>query len=157
VLNKTSTLQRQSIAINDPSLPLQFEHNVRVDTVYVPEKYSGEFRYRGQVKVQASEAITAYEVRIITFDVFGNRLKTLSATEVGDLASGTMDAQTPEWRVWSENEASEYFASVAFIAYARTAAGKVYSANIAAVLEEARKIGSKLTSEQLEPDKPPVK
>lgn len=154
VLNKGSGLHRTWFVINDPQLPLQFDGQTGIRTVFVSERSSGEYRYTADYKVTSSEAVVAYEVRYVVFNVFGERLKTLSATNIKDIDEQGSSSEQSKWRVWSENEAAEYYASVAYIANVRTKSGKVFQANTAAVLAEVQKISSKVTKEQLEPDKP---
>lgn len=60
------------------------------------------------------------------------------------------------WNLFSENEASEFYASIAYIAKVRTKAGRILASDTAPVLEEARKFSSKFSAEDLEPQKPPV-
>lgn len=89
------------------------------------------------------------------FDVFGDHVRTLSMTEVADLAEGSGKDLTPEWQVFSENEASEHLASIAYVARVRLADGRVIESEPESVLAEARKISKKLTVEDLEPKMPP--
>jgi hypothetical protein len=58
---------------------------------------------------------------------------------------------TGAWNAYSENEVSEYYASIAFVARVRTKAGRVFEANLTPVLEEARKLSKKFSPENLEP------
>jgi hypothetical protein len=55
----------------------------------------------------------------------------------------------------SENEMSEHYASIAYIARVRTADGRVIEADPAAAVAEARKFSKKFTPLDLEP-KPPA-
>lgn len=81
--------------------------------------------------------------------MFGRLLKTLSATEVEDFSDvRNFDAT---WRVWSENEASEAFASVAYIAQVRTASRGVYEVDRTAVFDQVRKVAKRITEADLEP------
>jgi len=56
-----------------------------------------------------------------------------------------------EWNAFTENEVSEYYASIAFVARVRTQGGRVFNADTMRVLEEARKFSRKFSPENLEP------
>ncbi len=58
---------------------------------------------------------------------------------------------SPKWNLYSENEASEHYASIAFVATVRTSTGKVLDANMACILEEGKRFSSKFVAADLEP------
>ena len=114
---------------------------------------TGEYQYSAQVTLaaHASQAVTAFEVRFITFDVFGERMSTLSATEIEDIAPGGQKTFEWRWNLFRENDASRYFASIAFIANVRTADGQVHRANYDSVLDVVRGFAEEATEVDLEP------
>lgn len=153
VLNKGSGLKREWFVVRDAAAPATIEAAAGVTVTYKSgERYSsGEYQYKSNYVVTTSEPLTAVEVRAQVFDVFGRHLKTLSATEVADL-----DGKVPlsgAWRIFSENEASEAYTSVMYVAQARTASGKVYAINSSNLLEQLRKVASKITEADIEPKK----
>jgi len=94
---------------------------------------------------------TAVEIRVHVIDVFGKLIRKLSSSQILDFAD--QKYFDGKWRLWSENEASEAFASVAYVAQVRTAAGRVYEIDRAAVLEQVRKVSKRITEADLEPKK----
>lgn len=148
VVNGKSGLSREWIAIHDPSLMVDLAGTPGATTIYKDQKYA----YTATIPFDVKEPVSAIEVRILTFDVFGGHVSTLSTTEVQDFAVGP-NFFTSEWRVLTENEVSEYYACITYIARVRLASGKVLIANSPAVIEEAKKFSRKFTEEDLEPKK----
>jgi hypothetical protein len=124
-----------------------------VVTAYEPETdYStGEYYYSASYAVKALEAIRAVEVRFLLFNVWGRHVSTLTATEIADLNAGATKHIQSKWHLYDENEASEHYASIAYLATARTASGRVVEADNHLVIEEAKKFSSKFTDSDLEP------
>lgn len=152
VVNKESSLHRQALTVHDTHIPGQILGDAIVRTVYADREYD----YKTSFNITATDALSAVEVRVILFDVFGARMKVLSATEVVDVRAGGSKTLEATWRAW-ENEVSEYLASLAFVARVRTQSGQVINAELAPVLAEANKFSKKLTAADLEPSaaKPP--
>jgi hypothetical protein len=148
-VNKGSTLHRSFAIINDPSAPIQLA-GTGVNTRYGRDRYS----FVPVGTVSPSEALTAFEVRFVLYDVFGNRLKTLSAMHVTDMPGGSSIgiADIGSWYAF-EAEVSELLTVAAFVANVRTASGKVWRANEKKVTEELEKLNLKVTSGTLEPTK----
>ncbi len=149
VVNKGSSLSREWITVHDSACPIALVDNVGVTTIYVRDRVSGEYNYSAKFSVEASEPVSAFEARFLLFDLWGNHLKTLSMTQVADL-EGKKEVSA-KWNAYSENEVSEYYASIAFVARVRTQTGRVFESNMLPVLEEARKISRKFSPENLEP------
>jgi hypothetical protein len=150
VLNKGSTLKREWFVVRDSSAPVAIEGSSGVSVVYKSDgRYSGGYEYRASYQLKAQEPVTAVEVRFVVLNVFGGLLKTLTATEVVDFNAAK--ELSGSWRIFSENEASEAFASIAYVAQVRTASGKVYEANRSAVFEQVRKVARRITEADLEP------
>lgn len=149
VVNKESSLTREWITFHDPLLPADVLGTIGVKTVYESGRVSGDYKYSAKFTIDAREPISAIEVRFLLFDLWGEHIKTLSLSEVADI-QGSKEV-SGRWRVYSENEVSEYYASIGFIARVRTQSGRVFQANTIPVLEEARKFSKKFTAESLEP------
>lgn len=157
-VNKDSSLQREWITMHDPSMPADLVGTVGIMTIYKPGgSYSGQYEYSASYKILPTQALRAIEVRFLTFDVWGNHVRTLVVTEVSDIPIGQATLFTGEWKVYSENEVSEHYASIAYLSRARTADGRVVEADVRPLLEEARKFSKKLTAADLEPPKPEKK
>lgn len=152
-LNKTSSLTREWVIVNDPELPLQIESGSAAPA-YVQERGRGDYRYLADYTVKASEAVTAYEVRFLVLDVFGVRQRLLSVSELTDIAADASHRDTGAWSLYSEADASTAFYSVAYVAAVRTANGQVYRARVPAVLAEIQKISSAIQASDIEREKP---
>ena len=151
VLNEKSSLDREWVTVHDPSIPADLVGTTGVDTAYESGRSRADFKCTSTFSVEAREALSAVEIRFLTFDVWGQHKRTLVVTEIADLAAGT-HAFEAKWRLFSENEASEYYASIAYISRVRTSDGRVVEADAGKVIEEARKFSAKFTEEDLEPE-----
>lgn len=149
VLNKNSSLNREWITVHDESLPITISSTIGVKTIYESAGRSGDYLYKTGFSLQAKEPITAFELRFLLFDLWGKHIKTLSFTEVSDF-TGSKDF-VGSWKVFNENEVSEYYASIAYLARIRTQSGRVVEANPVVVLDEARKFSKKFTEDSLNP------
>ena len=152
-LAKNSSLHREWIAIHDAAMPVEIEGTPGVDTIYVSEKYSGSYQYEVKGKIRTNTAVSAFELRFLTFDVWGNHSRTLSLEEVRDMKPGDTFDLKGQWSLYSENEAEQHYASIGFVARVRLADGRVVEANYAPVLEEAQKFSAKFSAADLEPKK----
>ena len=143
-INEGSSLRYSWITLNDADAPIQIEKAGIVEANYLERFFS-----RGSLV--SSLPITAFEIRFVLYDVFGSHIKTLSATEVTDIATGEkFDFSGWGWNIYG-NEAYEMFTVVAFLSKARTADGKVWRYDEDAIAEELLKIQVQSTTEDLEP------
>ncbi len=145
ILNEESTLSRDWVVIHDARLPVDFEGTPGATT-----RYDNNYEYNVQATLVASQPVTAVNARFIAFDVFGERVTTLGATEVVDLAPGEPSRFDWQWRV-GENDASRYFASIAFIARVRTADGQVHHADYNTIVCVAELFALAATVADLDP------
>ncbi|MCF8146565.1 MAG: hypothetical protein K9N21_21870 [Deltaproteobacteria bacterium] len=88
------------------------------------------------------------------YDVFGDHMKTLSATGVTDAAA---NAEIPlkemgRWRAW-EDEVSELLTVVVFVAQVRTVDGMVWRYQDKPISEELNRVKLKVTTGVLDPTK----
>jgi len=163
VVNEGSTLQREWITVHDDSMLASVARGSEtVGTVGVRTVYrergsysSGGYRYVSAYVITATEALSAIEVRFLLFDVWGNHSRNLSSTDVIDMKAGEVESFHPEWNVHSENEVSEFYASIAYIAQVRTKDGRVIKADPNFILKQAQQFSDKFSVEDLEPT--PVK
>ncbi len=153
VLNKESTLEREWITVHDSSLPADISGTVGVKTIYESgERYSsGSYQYSAEYTITTKEAISAIEVRFLTFDIWGDHSRNLSATDIVDIDAKSTRKFDGQWNVYSANEVSEYYASIAYIAQVRTKSGRVIKADPKVILEQARKFSKKFAEGDLEP------
>ncbi|HMH33415.1 MAG TPA: hypothetical protein VK543_10315 [Puia sp.] len=133
-VNEGSSLFRQQITINDANCPLQLS-DIGVETSYSSSTYS--FKPTGNFT--AKEPIVAFEVVHLIYNVFGEHMKTLSNTEITDI-DGKKDFS--KWSSWyaSENNVSEYFICVSYVANVRTKSGTLWHYNFKALKEQLSKL-----------------
>ena len=156
VLNKESALHREWVAVHDDTMPVDLVGSPGVTTIYQSDgsRYSrGNYRYKATYTVRVTQPVVAIEVRFITFDVWGDRTRALRATDVKDFAPGDYPLDA-EWNLYSENEASEHYASIGYVAAVRTKTGEIYRADVDAITDAARKYMSDFTSDLLDEDPP---
>lgn len=153
VINKESSLAREWITIHDNSIPADISGTVGVKIIYESgaRHSSGRYQYNAEYSFTAKEALSAIEVRFLTFDIWGDHSRNLSVTHVVDIAAGTTEKFGGKWNIYSENEVCQYYASIAYIAQVRTKSGRVIKANPKIVLEQARKFSKKFAEGDLEP------
>jgi hypothetical protein len=150
VLNQSSTLPREAVLIHDTRLPVEIQQDVGIRTIYEDRGY----RYSTSIRLNPTEDLTAVEVRYVIFDVWGDKVRTLSLTEVSDMKAGVPKELKPRWNLYSESEAKPHYASIAYVARVRTAAGRVVYADPSPALAEALKFSKKFTAADLEPKAP---
>lgn len=150
IVNKDSTLTREWITMHDPSMPVDLVGTVGVTTKYVRDRLHGEYQYEAAFSIDATTPVSAIEVRFLTFDVWGQHVRNLVFDEISDIQVGTRDFKG-QWRLYSENDCSRHYASIAYISRVRTRDGRVLEADPAPVVEEARKFAKKFTAADLEP------
>jgi len=82
---KNSSLHREWIAMHNPRLPVDLEGTPGITTVYERKDYGGGYLYRAPVTLRIDTTITAVTINFLTFDLWGNHVRTLSLTEVSDM------------------------------------------------------------------------
>ncbi len=147
---KNSSLRREWIAVHFRVIPVDLEGTPGVTTLY-----ANGYRYRSRFRVTVKDSIRAVQVNFLTFDIWGNHVRTLSFVEVGDASVGTREL-IGEWNLYSENDVQAHYASIGYVARVRLADGRVMEAPTEPVLEEARKFSSKFTAADLEPKAQPL-
>lgn len=152
VLNEHSTLVREWITASDNTMPVAVDGVVGIRTTYKQggSYSSGNYQYTAEIPLILTDTITAVEIRFIAFDIWGELIRSLSDTEVEDMLPGKKVFK-PAWNLYSENEASEFYASIAYIARVRTRSGRVFEADREAIVAEARKLSTKFTPADLDP------
>ena len=146
VLNQDSSLRREWVAVHDDSLPVDLIETPGVTTAY---RGRAGYKYNASYSIMVHEPLAAIEVRFITFDVWGNRTRSLAASDIRDFTPGRYELDAV-WNLFSENEAAEHYASVAYVAVVRTMTGKIHYADTAAVIEVAQQYMSDFTDDLLD-------
>lgn len=156
--NKESTLTHEWIVIDDPQMPVRMTDVWGVTPTYDLEgsnEYHRSYHYKAPYEWETKDtAVSAVEVRFLTFDVWGGHVRTLTATVIRDVEAHSKTSEVGVWSLYSENEAWEHGASLGYIARVRTAVGKVTVANIDLVVREAQRFSEKFTEADLEPKAP---
>lgn len=154
-LNKESSLERIWMTVHDPDMPVAFKNPIGLRTIYtLRDGIVGEYEYSAVVHLTARQSISAVEVRFLLFDIWGQNAKSLVMTEIADLAPGTTKELHPKWRLSSESEVVQHYASIAYISRVRTQDGRVLAANTDFVLEQARRFSAQFKEVDLERKKP---
>ena len=91
----------------------------------------------------------AVEVNIITFNLWGKKVNNLSMTEIKDLKMGKTYDLDAKWKIYSEHEASEFYASIAYISQIRTIDGRILQPNPNDIVKVAKSISSEFTQSDL--------
>jgi hypothetical protein len=158
VMNEKSSLKQEWIVVDEPRMLLRFTDVCGVSTKWgfaSSGSQHADYLYETKFTVEASEtAVAAYEVRFLTFNIWGNHVRTLSGTYIADLGQYLEDSKEAAWRIYSESEAWEHYASIGYVARVRTVAGAVLTADSETVLREAQRLSEKFTEDDLEPKAP---
>ena len=146
VVNKRSSLIREWSVVNDDLLPVKLTYFRGVTPIL-----DDRWEYNAKFSIQVIEPISAVEVRFIPFNVWGEKDRTLTMTEISDLDVGLHELDA-KWRTF-ENDAVEHFASLAYVAAVRLSSGRIIRADLDHVVEAAREFSQDFTAGDLEKDK----
>jgi hypothetical protein len=154
-INKASSLQVEWWVIIDNTLPIKFSEPCGLLVHNRANDYPLDLAYKAQTIVGCSvEPVSAFEVRYMTFNTWGDHVSTLAASEVMDLGVGERLKLSHVWNLYSDNEAEEFCVSLGFVSRVRLASGAVRNADLAFVLREAQRIAEKVTETDLEAKSP---
>ena len=164
IANDKSTLRREWIFLNDPALPVCFVIQKQMSGLAMPcnagvktgktfNGHSYDWEYSVRSVLRTSVGLAAIEIRHLTFDVWGDHVRTLSATEIADKEADSLVVTDGTWKIFTDNEPWHFYASISYVAQIRTSDGKVLKANYDAVVREAQRFSERFTAEQLEPTK----
>jgi hypothetical protein len=145
-LNNDSSLVRQWTIVNDDQFPARFssERFIGVTVFYVDHS----FEYHTNFRMIFDVPVVAFRVVFVTFDIWNERVKNLSFSEVSDIDAGT-HVFRGRWRLLSENEASEHYSTLAYVDQVRLMDGQVLHADRDAVVEQARRISAGFSEDDL--------
>ncbi len=119
-VNEGSSLKREFITINATGCPMQLG-DIGVTTIYNDPGY----RYKPTGNFGTTEAIVAYEVHHVLYNVFGEHMTTLSNEEITDIEGRKEFGRYSSWYA-SENDISEYLVCVSYVANVRTKTGVIW-------------------------------
>ncbi len=146
-VNNGSTLNRQWITINDEKSPLKLQ-DVGIKVTYS----SPSFSFASAGFIYPHDSIVAYEIHHVLYDFFGEHIKTLSNLQITDLLVPTDIGGIGSSSSWyaSENDVSEYFICVSYVAKVRTKGSQIWSYDLKTIQNELQKIKLKF-DESYEP------
>jgi len=151
-VSRESSLRLEWLMVQDTSMGLTFEEAVGAYGVY-DEPW---FRYSVDLKMLANKTITAFEVRVVTFNVWHQFTGVLSFTQLEDLPPGKDKKFSRVWGLYGESRLRAHFTSIAYVAKVRLAGGETVVADPQLVLKAAQAIQSSVTLQDLEPKPEPV-
>ena len=94
-LNEGSSLNRESILLNDPNSPVQItSHSMEI--TYVDRG----FRFGASTSISVDQSITGLQLRTIQYDAFGQHIQNLGNTEIKDFSPGNADVSA----IWRARE-----------------------------------------------------
>jgi hypothetical protein len=135
--NKSSSLTREWIILNDGKCPVQLRDDVGIKSSFSLDSRSFCFYPFGSI--ETSEPITAYEIHHVLYDVFGEHLVTLSNVEIADINGSSKIEQDDSW-YGTENQMVEYLSCVSYVATVRTKAGTIWRYKPLVIMTELNKI-----------------
>ena len=158
-VNKGSSLKRKWFVINSVTCPA-FLSLAGIKTVYHSSSdYSaGGYEFNPQGTISAKGDVTAFEVRFVLFDIWGDRMEALSLSQLAELAPNSPFefSEAGEWYA-SESDVREFFTAVAFVAHVRLADGTTWNYDPNGIVTQLAKIQLHLNKEGLNPTNPAPK
>jgi hypothetical protein len=144
VLNKDTSLHRKWYVLNDHTCPLQ------LSGAGVTPAIATAFVLKGDATT--SSEISAIDVVAVLFDLWGDHSRNLRLLKVKDLSSNTTFPLSDSETKWpaDENTVKEYLTSVTYVRRVRLADGKVWLADIPAILHQITDAHLKVSKEELE-------
>jgi len=120
VLNERSTLARKAVVLNDAKCPVLIEE---LDASPVGGK-EWSMVLNGQMRTRS--AITAADIRLASFDLFGNHISTQQKLLIEDIGQDDLALLTGPIGSLSEKEVKVLQTTFAFVAQVRLANGSVW-------------------------------
>jgi hypothetical protein len=154
-INKSSSLRVEWWTVIDESLPIRFAEACGLLVHNGANDYPLDLVYRTTTHLVChDQTVTAYEVRFMTFNVWGEHTRTLVAGEVRDIAAGRAFRRQQEWHLYSTDEAEEYCVSLGFVSRVKLESGAVRNADPSYILREAQRLCEKVSEADLESKTP---
>lgn len=145
--NSGSTLDYDWVMVIDSSLGLVFDGPAGARAAGSP----AEPAIKLDADVRALVPISAYEIRVLTFDVWRNHTSTLYYSRLQDIKAGDKKRVDRKWYGFSPSEARLQLTSLAFVAKVRYEDGRAVIADLAPVLRAAQVISKSITAQDLLP------
>jgi hypothetical protein len=144
ILNKDTSLHRKWYVLNDRTCPLQ------LSGAGVTPAVATAFVLKGDATTSAE--ISAIDVVAVLFDLWGDHSRNLRLLKVKDLSSNTTFPLSDSETKWpaDEDTVREYQTSVTYVRRVRLTDGKVWLADMAAILRQITDARLKVSKEDLE-------
>ena len=97
-----------------------------------------------------NENVVAVEVNVIPLDIWNEAQRTLSLTEIADLAAGGHELEG-RWRIFSESDAGSIAHVIAFVRKVRLKDGSVLIADMAPVLDAVKALNENISEDDIAP------
>jgi hypothetical protein len=145
-----SSLLLEWILLDDPAMKLVF-----TDTCGPKAIWRGrQTMFEAEVEVLCLDAcLTAIDIHFLVFSVWGNHLTTLNARRITDIPPNTRYKDKYSWYA-SDTHASEYLASIGYVARVRTLDGMILESDPQFILREAKRFSERFSEADLEPKSP---
>jgi hypothetical protein len=148
LLNQDSSLKRRFFVVADTNSPAGIEHAGIYSRLDEKEKVDYFLPFG---TVSPKQAISAVEVRFVLFDVWGERIRTLSSTRLVDSSTHVDLRGTNKWMAL-ESEVGQLVTVVSFVARIRTADGDVWTFDPNRVASRIEGLGLNVAPPELLPD-----
>jgi hypothetical protein len=138
--------------LNDESCPVKLG-NVGILARYKPSQYSGSYEFVSNGPVTVTQDIEALRLVFVVFDIFGDKMRGLSAIQVKDF---TAQASIPHDGSWyaTENDVEKFFTSVAFVSDVMLKDGRIWRSDYKTISSKLAEVEIKISEAALEPDAP---
>jgi len=151
-VSNRSSLELEWITVTDSTMGLVFDGPIGAKGIHDDPWY----RYNVDVKIVALKPIAAFEVRVLTFDVWRQFTATLSFSQLEDLKVGQKKSFDRLWGIYGESQLRDHFTSIAYVARVRFMDGTTIVADPTPALKAAQAIQGSLTLQDLEPKPEPI-
>ena len=147
-----SSLELEWFMVNDSSLSIVFSAPVGAKG----DEDNGVYRYQVDMHMLALAPVKAFEVRIVTFNVWRQFTGTLSFTQLEDLRSGQSKKFERRWGYHVQSQLRGHRTSIAYVARVMLQSGEIVIADPELVLKLAKEIQESVTLQDLEPEVEPT-
>ena len=147
-----SSLELEWFMVNDSSLSIVFDEPVGAKGKWD----DGSYTYQVDMHMRALALVRAFEVRIVTFNVWRQFTGTLSFTQLEDLESGQDKSFDRQWGYHVESRVRGHRTSIAYVARVMLENGEIVVADPELVLKMATEIQESVTLQDLEPEVEPL-
>jgi hypothetical protein len=131
--------------VNDPTCAVQLLET-GIESRYLS---GGNFVFRKVGSATARESISAVEISLMLFDLWGSHIRDLAVLKVTEISKG---AEVPRDSEWATDglEVTQFMTSVSYVKQVRTSDGKIWRADTRAILEKLASMQLRISAEDLE-------